>query len=144
MARRKSSTTIPPCSSSRATSFRTYPGTGAADETGRGKGLGFTLNLPLEAGATDAEYQRVYETKVVPALTAFRPEVILVSAGYDAHERDPLAGMRVTTEGFRRLIGLVDETARTLCRRRMALVTEGGYHLEALRESLEATIDVIS
>jgi acetoin utilization deacetylase AcuC-like enzyme len=124
--------------------FPYYPGTGAADETGQGQGLGFTLNLPLEAGATDADYQRVYETQVVPALTAFKPDVILVSAGYDAHERDPLAGMRVTTEGFRRLVGALDDAAKTLCRRRMALITEGGYHLDALRESLEATIDVIS
>jgi len=121
-----------------------YPGTGAATETGEGKGVGFTLNLPLEAGATDADYLRVYETKVVPALTAFAPEVILISAGYDAHERDPLAGMRVTTDGFRRLVGLLDETAKTLCQRRMALITEGGYHLDALRESLEMTIGVIS
>jgi acetoin utilization deacetylase AcuC-like enzyme len=121
-----------------------YPGTGAAGETGHGAGLGFTLNLPLEAGATDADYLRAYESQVLPALEAFAPEVLLVSAGYDAHERDPLAGMRVTTAGFRRLIALLDESARRLCGRRMALITEGGYHLGALRESLDATIDVIS
>jgi acetoin utilization deacetylase AcuC-like enzyme len=124
--------------------FPYYPGTGAAGETGRGTGVGYTLNLPLDAGATDADYERVYASKVVPALTAFKPDVVLVSAGYDAHERDPLAGMRVTAEGFRRLIALLDDAARTLCQRRLALVTEGGYHLNALQESLEATIDVIS
>jgi acetoin utilization deacetylase AcuC-like enzyme len=124
--------------------FPYYPGTGAAGETGRGTGVGYTLNLPLDAGATDADYERVYASKVVPALTAFKPDVVLVSAGYDAHERDPLAGMRVTAEGFRRLIALLDDAARTLCQRRLALVTEGGYHLTALQESLEATIDVIS
>jgi acetoin utilization deacetylase AcuC-like enzyme len=124
--------------------FPYWPGSGAAHETGSGRGVGFTLNLPMDAGANDADYLRAYESSVIPALTAFKPDAMLISAGYDAHERDPLAGMRVTTDGFRRLITLLDDAARTLCGRRLALVTEGGYHLEALRESLEATIDVIS
>jgi len=124
--------------------FPYWPGSGAANETGQGNGLGFTLNLPMDAGATDADYLRAYETAVVPALTKFAPDALLISAGYDAHERDPLAGMRVTTDGFRRLITLLDDAARTLCGRRIAFITEGGYHLEALRESLEATIDVIN
>jgi acetoin utilization deacetylase AcuC-like enzyme len=124
--------------------FPYYPGTGAADETGSGAGLGFTLNLPLAAGATDADYARVYETRVLPALDAFKPDAILVSAGYDAHERDPLAGMRMTAKGFAHLITLLDDAARRLCGRRMALVTEGGYHAEALRECLDATIGVIT
>jgi acetoin utilization deacetylase AcuC-like enzyme len=123
--------------------FPYYPGTGAASETGSGAGLGYTLNLPLEAGATGADYERVYESQVIPALVSFSPEVILISAGYDAHERDPLAGMRVTTDGFRRLITLLDDAAQSICGRRMALITEGGYHLDALRGSLEATIGVI-
>jgi acetoin utilization deacetylase AcuC-like enzyme len=121
-----------------------YPGTGAADETGRGRGLGFTLNLPLDAGATDSDYTRVYESRVLPALDAFAPEVLLVSAGYDAHARDPLAGMRMTSAGFGHLIALLDDAATRLCGRRLALVTEGGYHLAALRECLEATINVIN
>ena len=124
--------------------FPYWPGSGAADETGRGQGVGFTLNLPLEAGATDADYLRAYESQVIPALTAFKPDAMLISAGYDAHQLDPLAGMRVTTDGFRQLIGLLDDAARTLCGRRLALITEGGYHLDALRESLDATIGVIS
>jgi acetoin utilization deacetylase AcuC-like enzyme len=124
--------------------FPYYPGTGAADETGRGRGLGFTLNLPLEAGATDADYLRAYDTRVLPALEAFRPEVLLVSAGYDAHARDPLGGMRMTAAGYARLIAMLHDAARRLCGRRIALVTEGGYHLEALRECLDATIDVIA
>ena len=124
--------------------FPYWPGSGAAHETGSGKGLGFTLNLPLDAGATDADYLRAYESKVIPALTAFAPEAMLISAGYDAHELDPLAGMRMTTDGFRRLVAMLDGAARTLCGRRVAYITEGGYHLDALRECLEATIDVIS
>ena len=120
-----------------------YPGTGAAHETGAGAGIGFTLNIPLAAGARDADYLRAYETQVIPALERFKPDLLLVSAGYDAHERDPLAGMRVTTDGFTALITLIDDAARRLCSRRMALVTEGGYHLDALRDCLEATIRVL-
>ena len=120
-----------------------YPGTGAADETGDGAGKGFTLNLPLEAGATDDDYVRAYETSVVPALETFAPEVILVSAGYDAHVRDPLAGMRMTTDGLASLVRLLDGAAQRLCGRRIALVTEGGYHLDALRECLEASFAVL-
>ena len=121
-----------------------YPGTGDADETGHGAGRGFTLNLPLAAGATDEVYLETYRSRVVPALDAFAPEVILVSAGFDAHVRDPLASMRVTSEGYRQIVGLIDEVAIRLCGRRIALITEGGYHLEALRECLEGTIAVLS
>lgn len=124
--------------------FPYYPGTGAADETGTGAGRGYTLNIPLGAGATDADFERAYESTVVPALESFAPEVILVSAGFDAHELDPLAGMRMTTAGYARLVALIDDAARRLCGRRIALVTEGGYHLEALRDCLEATIQVIN
>ena len=121
-----------------------YPGTGAAGETGTGAGTGFTLNLPLEAGATDDDYARVYESRVMPALETFRPDVMLVSAGYDAHARDPLAGMRMSAAGYAHLVRLLDDAARRLCGRRIAFVTEGGYHLEALRECIEATIGVIN
>ena len=118
-----------------------YPGTGAADETGTGAGLGFTVNIPMEAGARDDEYERVYRSMVVPALERFGPEIILVSAGYDAHELDPLAGMRMTTPGFGRLVDRLKNAAARLCGGRIAFITEGGYHLDALRECLEATIE---
>lgn len=124
--------------------FPYYPGTGAANETGSGAGAGFTLNLPLPAGTTDAEYERVYDTRVLPALESFGPDVLLVSAGYDAHALDPLAGMRMTSAGYARLVGMLDDAARRLCGRRIALVTEGGYHLQALRECLDATIAVLN
>jgi acetoin utilization deacetylase AcuC-like enzyme len=120
-----------------------YPGTGSLDETGTGAGIGFTLNIPLAAGATDAQFDDAYQSKVVPALDRFRPEAILVSAGFDAHRLDPIAGMRMTTAGYARLVAILDDAARRLCHRRIALVTEGGYHLEALRECLEATIGVL-
>jgi acetoin utilization deacetylase AcuC-like enzyme len=123
--------------------FPFYPGTGAADETGRGAGEGFTLNLPLEAGAGDQEIERAYRGQVVPKLEQFRPEAILVSAGFDAHERDPLGGLRVTTAGYGRVVSMISESAGKLCAGRIALVTEGGYHLDALRDCLNETIRVL-
>jgi acetoin utilization deacetylase AcuC-like enzyme len=121
-----------------------YPGTGAADETGEGAGRGFTLNLPLEAGATDREFEGAYRSKVLPALERFEPGALVVSAGFDAHALDPLAGMRMTAAGYATLVALLDEAAVRLCDRRIALVTEGGYHLTALGECLEATIGVLT
>jgi len=124
--------------------FPYYPGTGAADEVGEGPGRGATLNLPLEAGTKDKEFIAAYHDKVVPALEAFKPEVILVSAGFDAHERDPLGGLRVTTEGYRRVVALLGSTASRVSAGRIAFVTEGGYDLSALQECLEMTSEVFS
>jgi acetoin utilization deacetylase AcuC-like enzyme len=119
-----------------------YPGTGAANEQGRGPGLGFTLNLPLAAGARDADVMTRYEQEAVPALERFRPDLLMVSAGFDAHERDPLAGCRMTTEGFRALNALLLGAADRLCEGRVVLVTEGGYDLTAFTECLQTVIDV--
>ena len=123
--------------------FPYYPGTGAAEETGVGAGRGATLNVPLAAGATDDVYLRAYEGRVIPAIDAFKPEILLVSAGYDAHIRDPLAGMRLTESGYSRLAGLLKDAADRHCHGRTAWVTEGGYHLDALRACLDATISVL-
>ena len=119
-----------------------YPGTGDAHETGRGAGLGYTLNLPLEAGARDTDVLDRYQREALPTLERFRPELLMISAGFDAHERDPLAGCRMTTEGFRRLTALLVGAADRLCEGRVVLVTEGGYDLVALGDCLEAVIDV--
>ena len=81
--------------------FPFYPGTGSADEVGRAAGAGFTFNVPLEAGATDADYRLVFREAVIPVLGRFAPQLLLVSAGFDAHERDPLASMRMTAHGYR-------------------------------------------
>jgi acetoin utilization deacetylase AcuC-like enzyme len=117
-----------------------YPGTGAAGEIGANAGLGFTVNIPLAAGATDADVEAAYRTVVVPALDRFRPEFVLVSAGFDAHHLDPLAGLRMTTAGYARIVSLLEAAAGRLCEGRIAFATEGGYHLTALRECLEAVI----
>ena len=120
-----------------------YPGTGAAADVGRHGGEGFTLNVPLAAGATDADYDLAFVTLIVPVLTAFEPELLLLSAGYDAHERDPLAAMRVTAAGYAAMTRHVRAVAERCCGGRMAVVTEGGYDLQALAECLESTFRIL-
>ena len=118
--------------------FPFYPGTGAADETGAGPGKGFTLNVPLAAGARDGDYEMAYG-EIAGALDRYAPQLLLVSAGYDAHAEDPLASMRVTTEGYAQVVRiLVSAARRAACP--LALVTEGGYDLDALAACLEATL----
>ena len=121
--------------------FPFYPGTGAASETGRESGTGFTVNIPLEAGATDADYDLAYRAIAVPVLEQFAPQLTLISAGYDAHEADPLASMRMTAGGYARLLARLRATATSTGG--LALVTEGGYDLPALRECLQASLAVL-
>ena len=121
-----------------------YPGTGAVTDVGRGDGVGFTLNVPLEAGAGDADYDRAMRALVAPVVTAFAPELILLSAGYDAHAQDPLGGMQVSTEGFAAMTAHVQRLAAGCCDGRLAAVTEGGYDLAALDACLESTLTHLS
>jgi len=118
-----------------------YPGTGAASEKGRGAGVGFTLNVPLDAGAMDAEIEQKYAQQVMPALRQFKPDLLMISAGFDAHELDPLGQLRMTTEGFRRLTKALFDVADELCRGRVVLVTEGGYDLSAVSQCLTAIVE---
>ena len=124
--------------------FPYYPGTGAADETGHGDGRGFTVNLPLDAGAVDEDYQIAFSEVVVPVVRQFAPDLLVVSAGFDAHERDPLGGMRVTTAAFGAMTRELKEVADECCRGRLAAVVEGGYDLAALAGSLDAAIDALN
>jgi acetoin utilization deacetylase AcuC-like enzyme len=121
-----------------------YPGSGLVGETGSGPGEGFTVNLPLPAGATDADYDLVFRQVVVPVVTAFEPELVLVSAGFDAHERDPLAGMRLTEAGFASLSRHIREIAERCCGGRLVLTTEGGYDMAALASSLDASLAALT
>ena len=119
-----------------------YPGTGAAREIGAGQGEGFTVNLAMEGGSTDGDYQQVIDAAVLPMLQQFRPDLILVSAGFDAHEDDPLGQMRMTTAGYAWTAGRLVAAARHAgCP--LALVTEGGYALGALAASLDAVCGVL-
>ncbi len=124
--------------------FPFYPGTGALDEQGYEHGLGTTLNLPLPAGCGDAEYGLAFDQVLAPALLAWKPQLLLVSAGYDAHARDPLGGMNVSTDGFglfaQRLCAVADE----VCGGRIVLALEGGYDLEGLADSVAETVRVLA
>jgi acetoin utilization deacetylase AcuC-like enzyme len=121
-----------------------YPGTGSADEVGTGDGAGFTVNVPIESGAVDADYRLVFDEVVLPVLRQFQPDLLLVSAGFDAHERDPLATMRLTAEGFGAMTAALRGIAEETCGGRMALVAEGGYDLQALAASLDQTVRALA
>jgi acetoin utilization deacetylase AcuC-like enzyme len=121
-----------------------YPQTGSAGECGVRAGEGFTVNMPLAAGATDGDYLLLVERVVEPILDAFAPELLVLDVGFDAHHLDPLAHMHVSTAGFGRIAARLRAAAARSCRGRLALLTEGGYHLEALKASLEATIDALA
>jgi len=120
-----------------------YPGTGAAEDVGRGKGAGFTLNVPLEAGSTDGDYDEVFKSLVIPVIDQFRPELLLISAGFDAHEQDPLARMRLSIPGYAALTKSLCDAADRHCHGRLVAVTEGGYDLTALKGCLESTIAIL-
>jgi acetoin utilization deacetylase AcuC-like enzyme len=117
-----------------------YPGTGAAGEIGTGRGEGATLNVPMPAGCGDAEYVGVFQRVLAPAARAFRPDYWIVSCGFDAHEDDPLAAMRVTQSGYAALTAIVRSLADELSGGRMLFVLEGGYSLRGLREGVEALV----
>jgi acetoin utilization deacetylase AcuC-like enzyme len=121
-----------------------YPGTGAAGDIGKGAGAGFTVNLPLSAGATDADYDSAYARVAIPVLQQFRPELILISAGFDAHMDDPLAGMRVTSDYFGRLTRAIADVADATSQGRVVAITEGGYDLAGLASSLRASISALA
>jgi len=109
-----------------------YPGTGRRDETGIGPGRGHTINVPLTAGSTDADYARAFDEILLPAADRFKPDLVLVSAGFDAHDGDPLGGMRLTAPGFAALTRRVRSIADTHARSRLALFLEGGYDIHDL------------
>jgi len=113
-----------------------YPGTGIIDDTGANRGEGYTLNLPLPGGAGDISYAAVFEQIVWPAVRRFAPELIIVSAGFDAHWLDPLAGMRLTTTGYAHLTRELIRMADEVCEGRIVFAMEGGYNLDALSHGM--------
>ena len=123
--------------------FPYYPGTGAASEIGRGAGTGFTVNLPLAAGAGDADLEVAYQRVVLPVLEQFRPELVLVSAGFDGHLDDPLGALQLSTGQYARLTRLLVDVADRHCGGRLVAVTEGGYDLEALGACLRGALAVL-
>jgi acetoin utilization deacetylase AcuC-like enzyme len=124
--------------------FPFYPGTGAQGDRGRGNGVGTTVNVPLWAGSGDAEILAAFREHLVPAAEAFRPDFVLISAGFDAHVADPLASLRVTEAGYAELTAVVTSLADRFAAGRVVSVLEGGYHLEALPQAVEAHIRALS
>jgi acetoin utilization deacetylase AcuC-like enzyme len=120
--------------------FPFYPGTGAAEEIGEKDGKGFTINVPLTAGGGDAIYRGAFERVIMPVVEEYRPELVLVSAGFDAAARDPLASMQLSDAAFgwmaRELAGVAERHAKG----RMAIVLEGGYDLVSLEGGLTAAV----
>ena len=114
-----------------------YPGTGRRWEIGKGKGEGATLNAPMAPGAGDAEYRTTFEQTLEPAVERFRPEIILVSAGFDAHREDPLADLQVTEEGFRFMTRHVLALADRFCGGKVVSILEGGYETSSLTSCIE-------
>ena len=120
-----------------------YPGTGWLDETGTGEGEGTTVNFPMAAGWGDEEYLRAFNEVLVPVARRFQPQLILVSAGFDAHWADQLAMMRVTIKGFAQMAIILKELAAELCQGRLVFTLEGGYNLRVVASSIKATFDVL-
>lgn len=121
-----------------------YPGTGRAEKIGEGEGEGYNINIPLPKGAGDAEYELVFRRILQPVALAYRPELVLVSAGMDAHHGDPIGQMGLTNRGYGRLAGMVCEIARACCGGALVAVLEGGYNPGALAESVLAVLQAMA
>ena len=117
-----------------------YPWSGGVQEVGEREGEGYTVNVPLEAGCSDADYGNIFRHLLFPIAQQYRPEMIIVAAGFDPHHSDPMGSMNVTKEGFARMAALLMEVAAELCEGRLVLVLEGGYNPQALRDSVEMVL----
>jgi len=117
-----------------------YPGTGASHEQGAGDGKGFTLNMPMGAGSGDDQYLDAFRSRIVPELNRFSPEIVLVSAGFDAHKSDPLSSIRLTTASFHQFTKMLHDIAKTHSKGRIIAFLEGGYNLSSLAESVETVV----
>jgi acetoin utilization deacetylase AcuC-like enzyme len=120
--------------------FPYYPGTGRPDETGMGQAQGYTVNVPLPGGQGDEDFVRIYEDVLEPISAQFKPDLVLVSAGFDTYYQDPLGGMGVTEDGFAEITRVLMRIADASCRGRIVLTLEGGYHLDGLARSIKRVI----
>jgi acetoin utilization deacetylase AcuC-like enzyme len=121
-----------------------YPGTGHWREIGRGKGEGTTINVPLSAGIGDKGFARIYDEVLVPAARRYKPQLILVSAGYDAHWDDPLAGLALSLTGYADLVRRLIALAQEVCGGKIVFTLEGGYHLQVLSYGILNTLRLLS
>lgn len=121
-----------------------YPGTGSHAEVGKGKGEGFTINVPLSTGYGDGEYTAIFERILKPVAREFDPDIILVSAGFDIFKDDPLGGMDVTPGGFAGLTRIIMDIAGLCCNGRVIITLEGGYHIQGQSDSVKAVLKELS
>jgi acetoin utilization deacetylase AcuC-like enzyme len=117
-----------------------YPGSGSFQEVGRGKGEGYTVNVPLSTGYGDAEYVAIYQQILKTIALQFDPDFVLASVGFDIYMRDPLGGMSVSPDGFAGLTRILMDIASEACDGNLVLTLEGGYNLEGLRDSVKAVL----
>ena len=117
-----------------------YPGTGSREERGQGKGAGYTLNCPFSAGAGDDEMISLFEGEIFETVQNFRPDCILVSAGFDGHRLDPLGGFNLTGKGFFKIAAFLKTTALGLCEGRLVSLLEGGYSPDGNRDAITSYI----
>ena len=120
-----------------------YPGTGAMGETGRDKGVGYTVNVPLTWGHGDKEYISIFKNVLIPIARAYKPQLILVSAGFDIYHGDPLGDMQVTTDGFAALARILLSLAYEVCEGRLVFTLEGGYHVDGQAKGVGNILDVL-
>jgi acetoin utilization deacetylase AcuC-like enzyme len=123
--------------------FPFYPGTGSRGERGTGNGEGYTLNIPMFAGSGEEQFLDAFTEEVIPSLDNFRPDLIFLSAGFDAHKDDPLANLNLTEESFGKLTTMIVAAAEKHCSGKIVSVLEGGYNLDALARSVEAHLRVL-
>jgi acetoin utilization deacetylase AcuC-like enzyme len=121
-----------------------YPESGAPHEVGEGPGTGYTLNCGVRGGATDADYGAFYQDLFLPVAQAYKPDLVLVSAGFDAHHKDPLGGMMLTERGFAAMSTALKDLTESVCGGRLVLLLEGGYSLEGLSQSVHACVEVMA
>jgi acetoin utilization deacetylase AcuC-like enzyme len=120
-----------------------YPGTGPVQAVGRGQGEGYTVNVPLSPGQGDEAVIQAFSRLLLPVAQEYKPQFILVSAGFDAHADDPLGSMRITDQGFAALAQMLVELAADACPGRLVLSLEGGYDLAALARSVVAVLEAL-
>jgi acetoin utilization deacetylase AcuC-like enzyme len=120
-----------------------YPGTGHAGAIGVGEGKGYTLNIPMGSSAGDDDYREAFDARIIPAIDDFKPDFILISAGFDGHVDDPLSGTRLSTAMFGEMTRMVRQAAKKHCAGRIVSLLEGGYNLSAMADSVEAHLQAL-
>ena len=118
-----------------------YPGTGFAEEIGKGAGEGSTLNIPLDPGTPERRFIEIYETEVIKQLETCKPDLLIISAGFDAHQHDPLGNQSISTKGFRIVSDTILQAASSICDGKVLSVLEGGYNLDALARSVATHLE---